>query len=167
MGFVSNKLERKRLSKLLISLNESSDGLMHELSLIVSGKIKKAFESGEFGDHSATSERESTLHYNCINQRQGLILKTSFYKDTRTTTDLLNNFNSYTNAILAMGDYVLGGCPKTNFERVTNQYKTILQLQREGRDYFKGIIKVEKEQKQYESKVKHSIIHIDFKKTAT
>src|SRR5688500_888239 len=98
MGGTSTKLDRKGLISLFISLNESCDGLMHELSLITSDVIKKALENNEYREHSFMSDREIAFNHNCTSQRQGLILKISNYKDTRYASDLLKNFIGYTSA---------------------------------------------------------------------
>lgn len=166
MGVVSTKLDKKGLSKLFISLNESCDGLMHEYSLILSESTKNALEHDEYREHNTTSERYVSLTHKCYTQQQGLVNKIWFYKDTRGATDLLKNFNEYTEAILSLGDCVLSECDQVNFKRVQDQYATVLHLQREGRDYFKILVKAEKKERAEAKQRKVSIIPLKHSKSA-
>lgn len=166
MGVVSTKLDKKGLSKLFISLNESCDGLMHEYSLVLSESTRKALEHDEYREHSAACERFISQSHSVVSQQQGLVNKIWFYKDTRGATDLLKNFNEYTTAVLRIGDYLLSECGLDNFNRVKDQYSIILHLQREGRDYFRLLVKAEKKERAEAKKRKVSIMPLKHSKSA-
>lgn len=166
MGFNSTKLDRKGLSELFISLNESCDGLLHEYSLIMSESIRSALEKGTHRKYSDQNSEQTTHAHNVIVSQQGLLHIVWFYKDTRGASDLLKKFNGYTNAILSLGDTLLNDCHEDNFQRITNQYSTVQKLQRQGREYFKLLIEAERKEKEETKKAKQSVIPINLKKTA-